>query len=83
MVANLNALRTLPNSDSLAHTELETKQGFFFFRQIDKYESMENAGVRPEYMFKNDIQRKRHPKFEKWCSQERLSASDRQLWPGS
>ena len=58
MVANINAFRALHN-DSLAHTELETKEGFFFFRQIDKYESMENAGVRPEYMFKNDIYREK------------------------
>ena len=65
MVANLNAFRALPNSDSLAQTELESKLGIFFFRLIDKYESMENAGVRPEYMFKDDIQRKGHPKFEK------------------
>ena len=34
-------------------------------------------------MFRKDIQRKRHPKFEKWCSQEQLNASDWQLWPGS
>ena len=65
MVANLNAFRALPNSDSLAQTELKTKLDIFFCRHIDKYESMENAGVRPEYMFKKDIQRKRHPKFEK------------------
>ena len=32
------SLKALPNSDSLAQTELETKLGIFFFRHIDKYE---------------------------------------------
>ena len=64
MVANLNAFRALPNYDSLAHIELETKEGFFYFENLFG-ESMENCGVRPEYyMFDNDIQRKRHLKFE-------------------
>ena len=26
-----------------------------FFRHTDKFESMENAGVQPEYIFKDDI----------------------------
>ena len=65
MVANLNPFRALPISDSLAHTELETFvsfETFSFVRQIDKYESMESAGVRPEYMFKNDYIEKKTSK---------------------
>ena len=63
---SLTSRALLPQGNQTGmHTELETKEGFFFLGQIANYESMENASVRPEYMFKNDIQRKRHPPFEK------------------
>ena len=54
--------------DGLAHVALKPKLIIFFFCHFDKYECMEKAGVQPEYMLKNDIQRTRHPKFENWCT---------------
>ena len=76
MVANLNVFIAHPIFDSLAHVGLKPRLIIFFFCHFDKYECMEKAGVQPEYMLKNDIQRTRHPKFENWCTQEQLSASD-------
>ena len=62
--------------DGLAHVALKPKLFIFICCHFDKYECMEKAGVQPEYMLKNDIQRTRHPKLETWCTQEQLSASD-------
>ena len=64
MGANLNVIRAHPIFDGLAHVALKPKLVIFFLYHFVKYECIEKAGVQPEYMLKNDIQRTRHPKFE-------------------